>query len=62
MHEVYVLCATAVWEEMAQSTFTLLRADFEYFQGLPAPDESLFLYGIQATSKLPEFPELHPKL
>lgn len=31
MHEVFVLCVTAMWEEVAQSTFALSGPDFEYF-------------------------------
>lgn len=50
--EVFVLCVTAVWEEVAQSTFALLISDFEYFGGVPAPYDSSFLFIIQATCKL----------
>lgn len=31
MHEVFVLCVAAMWEEVAQSAFALLRPDLEYF-------------------------------
>lgn len=55
-HEVFVLCVTAVWEEVAQSTFTLLISDFEYFGGVPAPYDSSFVFVIQATCKtVPEY-------
>lgn len=52
MHDVHVLCMTATWEKVPQSVVCLLRADLEYFWALPAPNESLFLFGIQVTSKL----------
>lgn len=58
VHEVSVLYVTAMWEEVAQSAFALLRPDLEYFWGIPAPDDSSFLFVIQATGKT--VPECSP--
>lgn len=52
MHDVCMLHVTAMWEKVAQSTFARLGVASKYFRGLPAPDESLFLFDVQATSKL----------
>lgn len=54
-HEVSVVCVTATWEEVAQSAFALLRPNFEYFWGIPAPGDSSFLFIIQAIGEtIPE--------